>query len=85
MRKLFLLLPALVLSLFANAKTINIAPGVNTIRYALAASTTVDGDVLILADGTYTDNNYIEFNKSVEIQAAEGATPIVQLHTYIKY
>ena len=84
MRKLFLLLPALVLSLFANAKTINIAPGVNTIRYALAASTTVDGDVLILADGTYTDNNYIEFNKSVEIQAAEGATPIVQLHTYIK-
>lgn len=84
MRKLFLLLPALVLSLFANAKTINIAPGLNTIRYALAASSTVDGDVLILADGAYTDDNYIEFNKSVEVRAAEGATPIVQLHTYIK-
>ena len=84
MRKLFLLLPALVFTLMTTAKEINIAPGVNTIRYALAASSTVDGDVLILADGTYTDDNYIEFNKSVEIQAAEGATPIVQLHTYIK-
>ena len=84
MRKFFLLIPALVLSLFTNAAVINVAPGTNTIRYAIAASTTNDGDVLVLEDGTYTDDNYIEFNKSVEVRAAEGATPIVQLYTYIK-
>ena len=57
MRKFFLLIPALVLSLFTNAAVINVAPGTNTIRYAIAASTTNDGDVLVLEDGTYTDND----------------------------
>lgn len=84
MKKLFLLIPALAIALLANAKVINVQPGNNTIRYAIAASTTEDGDVLVLADGTYTDDNYIEFNKSVEVRAADGATPLVQLYTYIK-
>ena len=83
-KKLFLLIPALFIAMMMNATVINVQPGNNTIRYAIAASTTEDGDVLILADGTYTDDNYIEFNKSVEVRAAEGATPLVQLYTYIK-
>ena len=84
MRKLFLLIPLLAFALLANADVINVAPGNNTIRYAIASSSTKDGDVLVLAGGTYTDDNYIEFNKSVEVRAAVGETPIVQLFTYIK-
>lgn len=84
MKKLFLLIPALVLSLAINAKVININPGENTIRSAIYNSATSDGDVIVLADGTYTDDNYIELIKSVEIKAAEGAHPIIALNTYIK-
>jgi len=84
MKKFLLLIPLLAFALMANAKVIEVQPGNNTIRYAMYASTTEDNDVLVLADGIYTDDNYIEFMKSVEVRAKEGATPIVQLYTYIK-
>ena len=84
MKKLFLLIPALVLAIVTNAAVINVNPGNNTIRSAIYNSATSDGDVLVLADGTYTDDNYIDLIKSVEIKAADGAHPIIALNTYIK-
>lgn len=84
MRKLFLLIPALMLALAINAAVINVNPGNNTIRAAIYNSATSDGDVIVLADGTYTDDNYIELIKSVEIKAADGAHPVIALNTYIK-
>lgn len=84
MKKLFLLIPALVLAIVTNAAVINVNPGNNTIRNAIYNSATSDGDVLVLADGTYTDDNYIELIKSVEIKAADEAHPIIALNTYIK-
>lgn len=88
MRKLFLLLPALVLSLFANAAVINITPtsphssGNNLLAALQGAS---DGDVIILADGVYNESsNYIVFDKSVEVRAEENAHPTIEVETYIK-
>lgn len=90
MRKIFLLISVLVLTLAANAKEINISPNYphssgNNLLATLAAEGTKDGDVIILADGTYNESsNYIVFDKSVEVRAAEGANPIVEVETYIK-
>ena len=90
MKKLFLLIPALVLSLAINAKEINITPtsphsSGNNLLATLADAGTEDGDVIILADGTYNESsNYISFDKSVEVRAAEGAHPVVEVETYIK-
>ena len=90
MKKLFLLIPVLALSLMAGAKTINITPtsphsSGNNLLATLSDENTVDGDVIILADGTYSEySNYIYFDKSVEVKAAEGAHPVVEVETYIK-
>ena len=89
MRKLFLL-PALMLSIAINAKEINITPtsphsSGNNLLATLSDAGTEDGDVIILADGTYNESsNYISFDKSVEVRAAEGAHPVVEVETYIK-
>ncbi|MBQ6977033.1 MAG: DUF4957 domain-containing protein [Paludibacteraceae bacterium] len=90
MRKLFLLLPALVLSLFANAAVINITPtspyGENdNLRKAVYYATA--GDEIILADGTYfepSSGGYLELNKNITIKAAEGAHPIIQMEAYAR-
>lgn len=88
MKKLFFFIPALLLSLLANAAVINITPtsphssGNNLLAALQGAS---DGDVIILADGVYNESSdYIVFDKSVEVRAAEGAHPVVEVETYIK-
>lgn len=77
MKKLFLFLPALLLSLVTNAATINVSPGTTTIFNAY--KTAAAGDVLILASGTYEETERLTLNKSITIQAAEEATPVVRL------
>ena len=80
MRKLFLLLPALVLSLFANAAVINInTETADALRKALNSAT--DGDIIEMAAGTYVESNsnFIAFtSKHVTVRAAEGAEVIIQ-------
>lgn len=90
MRKLFLLIPALVLSLVLNAAVINITPtspyGENdNLRKAVYYATA--GDEIILADGTYfepSSGGYLELNKDITIKAAEGAHPIIQMEAYAR-
>lgn len=90
MKRLFLLIPVLALSLMAGAKTINITPtsphsSGNNLLATLNDASTVDGDVIILADGTYSEyNNYIVFDKSVEVKAAEGAHPVVEVECEVR-
>ncbi len=80
MRKLFLLLPALVLSLFANAAVINInTETADALRKALNSAT--DGDIIEMAAGTYVESNenFISFTgKNITVRAAEGAVVIIQ-------
>lgn len=88
MKKFFLLISVLTLSIAFNATTINITPtspyGENdnlrkAVYYAAA------GDEIVLADGTYfepSSGGYLALNKSLTIKAAEGAHPVVQMEAY---
>lgn len=90
MKKLFLLIPALVLTLALNAKEITITPTYphssgNNLLATLADAGTEDGDVIILADGTYNESsNYIFFDKSVEVKAADDAHPVVEVECEVR-
>ena len=80
MRKLFLLLPALVLSLITNAAVININTGTtDALRVALHYAN--NGDEIVMAAGTYVESNsnFIAFDgKDVLVRAEEGAEVIIQ-------
>ncbi len=82
MRKLFLLLPALVLAVALNAAVINITPtsphSSNNLRQAIAAANT--GDIIEMAAGTYVETgDWIAFDdKEVIVRAAEGAEVIIK-------
>lgn len=82
MKKLFLFLPALLLSLLANAAVINITPtspkSSDNLRRALDGA--ADGDIIEMAAGTYEESNsgYIAFTgKNVTVRAAVGAEVIL--------
>ena len=89
MRKLFLLIPLLTFALMANAEEKIIGSTdpsvVNSDVLIAALQDANDGDVLILRDGIYNEHsNYIVFDKSVEVKAADGAKPVVEVECYIK-
>lgn len=80
MRKLFLLISVLTLSIAANATTINInTETADALRKALGDAN--DGDEIVMAAGTYVESNggYIAFTgKHVTVKAAEGENVIIQ-------
>ena len=88
MKKLFLLVPVLAFSLLANAAVKNITPtspydGHDNLRLALYYAHTQKFDTIILADGTYIENdNYLYMDTNMVIMAAEGAHPIIKMKTY---
>ena len=91
MKKLFLLIPALVLSLAISAKEIEIGSSEsNIIHYTIAASTTSDGDVIVLTDaGPYVNSkansdDYTKISKNVTIKAADGIHPVIKFEVPIQ-
>ena len=80
MRKLFLLISILTLSIVANAATINInTETADALRLALNSAN--NGDEIVMAAGTYVESNsnYIAFAaKHVTVKAAENANVIIQ-------
>ena len=79
MKKLFLLIPALVLSLAISAEVININ---NTTPNAVQAAlnSAASGDIIEMAAGTYEESgNYLAFTgKELTVRAAEGAEVIIR-------
>lgn len=79
MKKLFLLIPALVLSLITNAAVINID---NTTPNAVQAAlnSAASGDIIEMAAGTYEESgNYLAFTgKELTVRAAAGAEVIIK-------
>ena len=83
MKKIFLFCAAMLVAFAANAATINVNPGNDALIAALQSA--ANGDVLVLADGVYNEySNYIDFNKTIEVKAADGAKPVVNVGCYIK-
>ena len=82
MKKLFILIPAMLLTLGLSAAETPVAPGTNAIKTAVAAASA--GDVLILSTGTYTEDGDFSINKNITIQAADGEHPVIAQRFYIK-
>ena len=82
MKKLFLLIPAMLLTLANYATETPVAPGTNAIRDAVAAASA--NDVLVLSTGTYTEDGGFEINKNLTIRAAVGQHPeIAQKYAFL--
>lgn len=83
MKKLFFLIPALALTLLANAAVINITPtSYESTPLNQAVGDAASNDTLVLAAGTYTETSaagYIEFNKNLVVKAADNAEVIIDL------
>ena len=84
MKKILSFIVVMLIALTARAaETINITPGDDKLIAAL--STASAGDVIVLGDGTYNEySNYIDFNKTITVKAADGAKPVVNVGCYIK-
>ena len=88
MKKLFLLIPALVIALMANATVISITPtsphSSNNLRQAIDAA--ASGDIIEMAGGIYEESgDYLAFtDKEVTVRAAEGAEVIVKPHVCVR-
>ena len=82
MRKLFLFLAAMMLSIAVNAATAwNITNNEENILFTFISSDIVqDGDTIVMAKGTYTEGTSSDLNlaKSLVIKAADGDTVIIQ-------
>ncbi len=81
MKKLTLLIAALVLSFTAQAAIINGTPNpgeFGRLRYWVHTVANA-GDTIVLADGTYEEKSVIDFTKAgLVVMAAEGAKPVVK-------
>ena len=76
MKKLTLLIAALVLSFTAQAKVINAVPE-GDIAYYLGKAES--GDIIELADGVYDEKSILTFSvNGLVVKAAEGANPVIQ-------
>ena len=79
MKKLFLLIPALILSMIVNATNVTISPETlesdNNIRAALNGT----ADTILLNAGTYIQVNQIHLKRNVVIKAASSEKPIIRL------
>lgn len=87
MRKFFLLIPAMLLTIAMNAKEIEIGSGTsNIIHITIANAATEDGDVLVLTDvGPYLNSksnkdDYTKLTKNITIKAADGleSKPVIK-------
>ena len=82
MRKLFLFISVLALSIVANAKEITITPGTANILRTTVNGCTDANNVITLSDnGEYTFDNteqYIAISHNTTIQAADGVHPVIK-------
>ena len=79
MRKLFFLIPAMLLSLAMSADPIGPNDPNVTVSNALgnAISNASANAIIELSDGIYQEDGGFSINKNITIQAAEGANPVI--------
>lgn len=82
MKKFFSLFAALFVALAMNAAVVQVSAGSGTLTAAITNAAA--GDVLELADGTYTENGDYSINKNITIKAADGANPVISHLYYFK-
>ena len=86
MRKLFLLIPALALTLLANATSTTISPESATSDNNIRAAFNGTADTIYLNPGEYIQVNQIHFRRSaVLIAANKNDKPVIRLKHYIDH
>ena len=65
-----------------QAATINVAPGTGTLKAAI--NNAAAGDILVLADGEYSESSTLRPAVPLTIQAAEGTQPVLNLSSRIE-
>lgn len=76
MKHIFSLFAALVCAAVVNAATVNVSPGSGTLKTAVTNAAA--GDILVLADGEYTETS-VKPTVALTIKAADGAKPVINL------
>ena len=86
MKRLFLLIPALVLAFAVNAAPIGPNDANTIVINALytAVNAAAENAVIELSDGIYQEGNVIDLNKNITIKAADGAHPVIAQIYYFK-
>ena len=87
MKKLFLLIPALVLALAMNAEPIGPNDPNVTVNNVIAeaVSNASANAVIELSNGIYQEDGNFAINKNITIKAAEGAHPVIAQRYYIYF
>ena len=75
-RHIFTILSVLTYAALISAATVNVAPGSGTLKTAVTNATA--GDILILADGEYTESS-LKPTVALTIKAANGAKTVIKL------
>ena len=75
--KLSFLAMALGCTMWLNAAIVTVAPGDGAVKAAVAKAAA--GDVLVLANGEYTESGSITISKPLTIKADNGATPVLKM------
>lgn len=68
---------ALICAATMNAATIQVSAGSGTLKTAVNNASA--GDILVLADGEFTESSHIKPTVALTIQAAEGAHPVLKM------
>ena len=82
MKRTSFLCSFVLLAISIAANTISVLPGSNTVYNALKQAQT--GDILVLANGEYQESSKWTIDKSLTIQAAEDAQPIIRMASRIE-
>ena len=77
MRKIFFLIPALLIAMMMNAATTPVSAGAGTLSDAIANASA--GDVLVLGNGEFTESSAVGINKDLVIKAAVEKTSTLKI------
>lgn len=75
MRKIFTLFAAMLLAITVNATERSVTAGEGNFSTAVSAASA--GDVLVLANGDFTETVAVTIDKNLVIKAADNATPVI--------
>lgn len=81
MRKIFLFVAAMIFAFAANAATVNISAGDQTLASAVNWNVS-NGDTIVMGGGEYTEPYDITMNKVLVVKAAEGVQPVIKMGGY---
>ena len=82
MKRITVVIVLVLFTIGIAADTITVVSGSNAVSAAISQAQA--GDILVLADGEYQEDSKLIINKSLTLQAAEGAKPVIHMANRIE-